>query len=199
MKCGGDAETLTRESSRHNGEVPLLPRAIMFGAASQACLDLSGRVTLQTPNSDKVITLATPYESARILIELYDLRRETKMREARDWMLLGFQPDSAEEVMTEMRGEHSAQLRMVLSYWEMVASFVNRGAVELAMFHDQGGELLASFCKVELHLDEIRELSGNPTFLAQTFEAAENWAGSKEKMAGMRERFRELAAASPTE
>lgn len=143
--------------------------------------------------------MATPYESARVMMELYDLRREEKMREARDWMLMSFNPKSAEAVMAEMWGEHSAKIRMVLSYWEMVASFVNRGAIDVSMFHDLGGELLASFCKVEHLLDDIREQSENPTFLAQTVAVAESWPGSKERMTGMRERFGQMAEAGADE
>ena len=66
-------------------------------------------------------------ESADLILKLYDLRRETKMREARNW-IFGFNPTSAEEYMkTMMDPEVGAYLRMVTSYWDMAASFVNNG------------------------------------------------------------------------
>lgn len=78
-------------------------------------------------------------ESADLIPKLYDLRRETVMRAARTW-IFSFNPTSADEIMQAMMSEHGAYLRMVTSYWDMAASFVNHGAIDAEMFSDTAGE-----------------------------------------------------------
>ena len=69
-------------------------------------------------------------ESADLILKLYDLRREKKMRKARDWMF-SFNPTSADDIMqTMMNPDVGPYLRMVTSYWDMCAVFVNEGAIE---------------------------------------------------------------------
>ena len=45
--------------------------------------------------------MATQYESARLILELYDLRREATMREARNFWFT-FNPETLEEYMAAM-------------------------------------------------------------------------------------------------
>lgn len=101
-------------------------------------------------------------ESADLLLKLYDLRREEKMREARNWMFM-FNPQSPEEYFGAMMDPAtSASLRMTTSYWEMAASFVNHGAIDEEMFNDSNGEHIIVFAKVEPFLQELREKFQNP-------------------------------------
>ncbi len=95
-------------------------------------------------------------ESAELILKLYDLRREAKMREARNWMF-GFNPTSAEEVsQTMMDPEVGAYLRMVLSYWDMAASLVRHGAIDADMFHDTAGEHIGVFAKIQPFIADLR-------------------------------------------
>jgi hypothetical protein len=101
-------------------------------------------------------------ESADLILKLYDLRRETKMREARNW-IFGFNPTSADDIMnTMMDPEVGAYLRMVISYWEMAASLVNHGAIDADMFNDTAGEHVMVFAKIEPFLEGIREKMDSP-------------------------------------
>ena len=101
-------------------------------------------------------------ESADLLIKLYDLRREETMRTARNWIFT-FSPTSAEEIgQTMMDPEVGGYLRMVGSYWDMVASFVNHGAIDAEMFNDCNGEHLLFFAKIQPHLADMRETFENP-------------------------------------
>ena len=78
-------------------------------------------------------------ESADLILKLYDLRREKKMRKARNW-IFGFNPKSADEIMqTMMDPEVGGYLRMVTSYWDMAATFVNEGAIDADMFNKTAG------------------------------------------------------------
>ncbi|MCB1026084.1 MAG: hypothetical protein KDB79_16930, partial [Acidobacteria bacterium] len=101
-------------------------------------------------------------KSAELLIQLYDLRREKVMREARDWVF-GFHPKSADEYVAKMMEEgEGAYLRMVTSYWEMAAGFVNHGAIDRDMFCDANGEHMVVFAKIEPLLADLREKFQNP-------------------------------------
>ena len=75
-------------------------------------------------------------ESADLILKLYETRREPVMREARSWAI-SFLPESAQDVMQVMiNPETSAYYRMVMTYWDMAASFVNHGAIDEEMFAD---------------------------------------------------------------
>lgn len=101
-------------------------------------------------------------ESADLILKLYDLRREATMRKARDWFF-SFNPTSAQDYMqTMMDPEVGAYLRMVTSYWDMAASFVNHGAIDAEMFSDTAGEHTMVFAKVEPFLAELREMFQEP-------------------------------------
>lgn len=101
-------------------------------------------------------------ESADLILKLYDLRRETKMREARNW-IFSFNPTSVDEYWaTMMDPEVGAYLRMVMSYWDMAASLVNHGAIDADMFNDTAGEHIMVFAKVQPLLAELRERFQNP-------------------------------------
>lgn len=104
-------------------------------------------------------------ESADLLMKLYELRREEKMREARAWFG-GFFPNSADEIIqTVMNPETSAYYRMVVSYWDMAASFVNHGAIDEEMFMDVSSECIVVFSKIEPYLAEIRETTKRPKMM----------------------------------
>ncbi len=101
-------------------------------------------------------------ESADLILKLYDLRRETVMREARNWWFT-FNPKSAEEIAnTMMDPEVGGYVRMVISYWDMAASFVRHGAIDAEMFNDVNGEHVMVFAKLQPFLAELREMWESP-------------------------------------
>ncbi len=104
-------------------------------------------------------------ESADLILKLYELRREEKMREARNW-IIGFFPETAQEIMQAMIDtETSAKYRMVVSYWDMAAAFVNHGAIDEGLFNDVNGEHIMVFSKIEPFLEELKTMLGNPNYL----------------------------------
>jgi hypothetical protein len=138
--------------------------------------------------------VSSSYESANLLIKLYDLRREEKMREARNWFFREFNPTSAADMMAAMAGPNSAHFRMVVSYWDMACSFVNNGAINEQMFNDANGEQLGVYAKVEPYLTEFRTMVGNPGYLASLEKVVMRRPGGTEMIAAMRERLRAMAA-----
>ena len=129
-------------------------------------------------------------------MKLYELRREEKMREARNWMA-GFFPESAEDIMNAMIDPaSSAYFRMVTSYWDMAASFVNHGAIDTDMFRYTSGEHMIVFAKVEPHLEGFRTAMGNPNYLKNLEALVSQLPDYKELLKGRREMMKRLVEAS---
>ncbi|MDQ3062359.1 MAG: hypothetical protein M3R14_05775 [Acidobacteriota bacterium] len=132
-------------------------------------------------------------ESADLILKLYDLRREMKMREARNW-IFGFNPSNADEIMqTMMDPEVGAYLRMVTSYWDMAASFVNHGAIDADMFNDTLGEHVMVFAKFEPFLEELREKFENPEAFKHLEKVIMDRPDGKEKVRKTQEWMKKFA------
>ena len=133
--------------------------------------------------------MSSPYESATLLVRLYELRRETAMREARTWYARSFSPASADEVVAAVSGPNSAQFRMVTSYWEMAASFVNHGAIDSEMFNEANGEHLIVFAKLQPFLAEYRTKTSSPKYLAALEKLVMTNQALVDRLAVIRARF----------
>ena len=142
--------------------------------------------------------MPTPYESATLLMRLYELRREPKMREARNWFALEFNPDTLDDVVGAVMGPNSGHFRMVTSYWDMAASFVLNGAIDEQMFNDANGEQVGVFGKIEPFLADYRARMGSPKYLSHLEQVVMRRPGASEQIARMREWFRNRAAAAAT-
>ncbi|MDQ2746778.1 MAG: hypothetical protein M3T96_05910 [Acidobacteriota bacterium] len=131
-------------------------------------------------------------ESADLILKLYDLRRETKMREARNWMLSFFPESAADILQTMIHPETSAYYRMITSYWDMAASFVNHGAIDEEMFADAHGEQIVVFAKIEPFLAELREMTGNPRMLENLEKLIMRMPDGKERLVKSRETMQRM-------
>jgi hypothetical protein len=134
-----------------------------------------------------------PYQSADLLLKLYDLRREEKMREARTWFI-GFTPESADQIVATLQGASSANFRMVATYWDMAASFVLNGAIDEQMFNDANGEHVAVFAKVYPFLAEYRERMQVPSYLKNLETLVMRMPNAAERLMATRDRLKKLAA-----
>lgn len=106
------------------------------------------------------------YESAQLILKLYELRRDPKMREARDWFIANFHPRKASDVVKVLSEPDHWRYRMVAGYWDMAASFVNYGAIDMQMFLDACPESVSTFSKLEHLLPELREVLGMREYLS---------------------------------
>ena len=104
------------------------------------------------------------YDDANLLVKLYDLRREPRLREARKWFGGAPQFQSREEWLKHVPpgSEENASYRMVVTYWEMVASFVASGVLNAELFYASNGEMLFVWEKIRLMLPEVRAVQKNP-------------------------------------
>lgn len=136
--------------------------------------------------------MPTPYESARLNLQLFELRREPLLREARAWFVLEYNPESLDEAMAALR-EHNDRFRMVISYWDMAASLVTTGAIEHGAFIAAHSEIVATFAKVCPFLQEMRDSFREPRFLCHVEQVV---LGMPDAVATLERRRTGLAAAA---
>ena len=132
------------------------------------------------------------HEDADLILKLYDLRRETVMRDARNW-LFTFNPTSIQDVMEVMMGEHSGHFRMVISYWDMACAMVVNGAIDEELFNQTNGEHMFVYMKVEPVLQDIRAMFDNPEFLKSLETVVKRMPNIEARMTSMRERMAKFA------
>jgi hypothetical protein len=124
------------------------------------------------------------HHDAELLLRLYELRREERLREAREWFMREMKMESAQDFAARVpRGsrEHTSY-RMVTSYWEMAASIVNRGLINEDLFFENTGELWIVWQKVKHLAPAMRENLKNPHVWANL----ESVAGKFEKWMNQR-------------
>jgi hypothetical protein len=138
--------------------------------------------------------MATQYESARLILELYNLRREATMREARSFWL-GFNPETVEEMLAGMAGPNGAYIRMVISYWDMACSLVVNGAIDQKMFNDANGEHLVVFGKIEPLVAKWRETMGDPNVWKNLETVALGAPDARKRIDGIKARIKAMMAA----
>lgn len=131
--------------------------------------------------------MSKEFESADLILKLYEMRRDPVMREARNWMI-GFFPESAQGILQAMiNPQTSAYYRMVTTYWDMAASFVINGAIDEQMFNDANAEHIVVFSKIEPFLEELRATMQSPSALKNLETLVMRIPNAKETLAARRE------------
>lgn len=124
------------------------------------------------------------YDDVNLILRLYELRRETKMRQARDWFAKSFNARTLEEFekLCPQGSEENAYFRMVVTYWDMVASFITSGVLNEELFFQSGRELLFVWEKIRDLVPQAREVSKDPTALRNLETVANsfiNWMNAQ--------------------
>lgn len=137
--------------------------------------------------------MSDKYESADLILKLYDMRREETMRQARAWFVAEFNPESVQEISKVTMGEHSAYYRMVTTYWDMACSFVTNGAIDEQMFNDANAEHVAVYSKIEPFIEEIRA-AYTSNYMSHLEKVVMGMPNAKERLATTRERLKLITA-----
>jgi hypothetical protein len=105
------------------------------------------------------------YEDANLILRLYELRRDEKLRQAREWFGGNFHATNLAELqqIAPPGSKENTYLRMVVSYWETAASFVTAGVLNQDLFFESSGECLVVWEKMRTILPEMRAMFKNPT------------------------------------
>lgn len=124
---------------------------------------------------------------AQIILQLYDLRRESELRKARAWWG-SFCPQNVDEylqIASAYSIPENAWLRQVLGYWDTASCLVLRGALNEDLFFDCCGEMWFTFSKISPFLKEIRIRTKSPKFLVHIEELATRTKQGRERLKTM--------------
>jgi hypothetical protein len=104
---------------------------------------------------------------AELILKLYDLRREAEMRKARDWWVVKFWPQTADDfikVANALGTQENNWLRQVGGYWDMAAALVLHGTIHPELFAEGGvsGEMFFLYAKMQPILKDVREKMQSP-------------------------------------
>src|SRR5579863_4577698 len=118
------------------------------------------------------------YDDANLLLRLYEMRREEKMRDARAWFVSNFKPKSMADIneLCPPGSENNARMRQVASYWDMAASFVTAGVLNPELFFASNREMLLVSVRFRPVLAEIRTAFKDPTFLKNLETVAQQYS-----------------------
>jgi hypothetical protein len=122
---------------------------------------------------------------ADVLLKLYDLRREAEIRKARNWWLVSFWPETADDFMKiamNLGTQENNWLRQVSGYWSLAASLALAGTVDQDLFLEPSfsGEMFVIFAKVKPFVKELREKSNNPRMFASIEKLINSSKASRE-------------------
>ncbi|HMC89948.1 MAG TPA: hypothetical protein VKI17_10390 [Gemmataceae bacterium] len=139
------------------------------------------------------------HEQAQLHLQVYDLRREARLRQARDWFAKNYFVENLEDFMrlAAPGTENGALAMMVLSYWEHACALLNYGLLHEDLFFETSGEFFGVWERVEPIIAPIRERFANPLFLAHLEKAAERFASWSESrtpghIAAMRQMMKQM-------
>ncbi len=142
-------------------------------------------------------------DDARLVLQLYDLRREPEMRKARSWWTTTFWPQTADEFMkisSAMGTQENNWLRQVSGYWDMAGALVLHGTLSADLFLEGGvsGEMVFIFAKVQPILKELRQKMNSPGLFSNVEKVIMGSKKGRErlKIAAMRVEARRKAMAA---
>ena len=134
------------------------------------------------------------HHDAELVLKLYDLRRESVMREARNWMAT-FNPKSIDDVvavMSNFAAKENAYLRQVCSYWEMVAAFIIHGTLNADLAYDTLGEMYFVYAILQPVIEDFRKKFNSPDFFKNVQQVVDSTQKGRERVAQIQQRRAEM-------
>jgi len=138
-------------------------------------------------------------EQAQLHLQMYEMRREPLLRQARDWYFKNYHVDTIDEAMkiASPGTEGGTFVMMVFSYWDQACAFLNHGLLHEDLFFETNGEFFGVWELVRSHVAQGRERFANKLFLAHLEKVAqryETWIESRSPghIASMRKMMKEM-------
>lgn len=137
------------------------------------------------------------HEQAQLHLQVYDLRREAKLRQARDWYFRNYFVNTLEDSnrIAAPGTESGALVMQVLSYWEQACALLNYGLLHEDLFFETSGEFFGVWERIKPIIKQARERWANPLFLSNLEKAAERFeAWSEDRTPGAIATMRQIMA-----
>src|SRR6185312_11991845 len=123
------------------------------------------------------------HEQAQLHLQVYDLRREARLRQARDWFQKSYHAETMEEAMkvAPMGTEHGNFVGMVIGYWEQACALLNYGLLHDDLFFETSGEFFGVWEQLKTVVPQFREAFHDPNLLANLEKTAKRFEEWSEK------------------
>jgi len=123
------------------------------------------------------------YEQAQLHLQLYESRREPRLRQARDWFFANYFADNLDDAMrlAAPGTEQGTFVMMVFSYWEQACALLNYGLLHEDLFFETSNEFYGVWDRVKPGIQEGRKRFANKLFLAHVEKAAQRYEAWIEK------------------
>ena len=134
------------------------------------------------------------HEQAQLHLQVFEMRREARLRQARDWFMKSYWADNMEESMriAAPGTEGGTNFMMVAGYWDQACALLNYGLLHEDLFFETSGEFFGVWERIKPAVAQGRQMWKNPHFLEHLEKAAnrfETWIESRAPghVAAMRE------------
>ena len=134
------------------------------------------------------------HEQAQLHLQVYDLRREARLRQARDWFQQNYRAETMEEAMklAAPGTESGINCGMVMGYWEQACALLNYGLLNEDLFFETSGEFFFVWELLKPVVPQFRDTYKDPNMLKNLETAAkrfEEWSEQRSPghVAAMRE------------
>jgi hypothetical protein len=123
------------------------------------------------------------HEQAQLQLQVYDQRREARLRQARDWFFKNYFVETLQDVMrvAPMGTDQGAFAMMVLTYWDQACALLNYGLLHEDLFFETNGEFFGVWERVKPVIPQFRELFVNNNFLGNLEKTAQRYEIWSEK------------------
>jgi hypothetical protein len=141
----------------------------------------------------------SPIQQAELLLHLYELRRETVMRQARSYVGGQFQPRSAEEFIDTIRkgDQQTSYILQVFGYWDMVCAFVLHGALTEGLVYDTCQEMYFQWAKIEPYIKTFRREMNLPEWMQSIEKVVDGSPKGYRRIAAMQASAKAFARSRP--
>jgi hypothetical protein len=130
----------------------------------------------------------SPIQQAELLLHLYELRRETVMRQARSFVGgAQFNPQSAAESIDSIRkgDQQTSYILQVFGYWDMVCAFVLHGALTEGLVRDTCQEMYFQWAKIQPYVKTFRRELNLPEWMQSIEKVVDGSPKGRRRIAAM--------------
>jgi hypothetical protein len=117
------------------------------------------------------------FEQAQLHLQVYDQRREARLRQARDWFQQNYKAETVDEAMrlAPPGTENGVFVGMVMGYWEQACALLNYGLLHDDLFFETSGEFFGVWEALKPVVPEFRQRFVNPNLLGNLEKAAQRF------------------------
>jgi hypothetical protein len=122
-------------------------------------------------------------EQAQLHLQVYDLRREARLRQARDWFQQKYNAETFDDAVRIMAPgtESAAFVGMVIGYWEQACALLNYGLLHEELFFETSGEFFGVWELLKPVIPEFRKRFADPQMLSNLEKAAQRYEAWSER------------------